>query len=135
MEAVVLEHSRSHARYAAAFVLASACFAAAADGDSALGTVPAPQSGRWGRSAALMQNFPNPFATQTTIPLLVKRAVHVTLTVYSESGREILTLLDRVVCSGRHNLKWTIRGLPQGVYVLRLRADHEEQITTFLIGL
>ncbi|HEX3075027.1 MAG TPA: T9SS type A sorting domain-containing protein, partial [Ignavibacteriales bacterium] len=42
----------------------------------------------------LLNNYPNPFNPQTTIPFEIPRAGNVTIKVYDVLGREVATLLN-----------------------------------------
>jgi len=73
--------------------------------------------------AALLQNFPNPFATQTTLAFDLERPVHLRMAVYDVLGRHIDTVQDGLFLPGRHATRWDARGLPGGVYLVRLEGD------------
>jgi hypothetical protein len=75
----------------------------------------------------LVQNSPNPFLTETTISYSTSSPAHVSLEIYSKTGRLVRTLVDDEQVSGRHQVVWD--GLnesgvevPQGVYFCRLQA-------------
>jgi hypothetical protein len=51
---------------------------------------------------ALGQNYPNPFATHTTIPFSVNSDQQVVIKVYNSNGVEIATLFNDVASAGTH---------------------------------
>jgi uncharacterized protein (DUF362 family) len=71
---------------------------------------------------ALYQNYPNPFNPSTTFNFQVPAAEHVTIRIYSITGREIVTLVDGLVSQGVHELRWTPNGIASGVYFCEMRA-------------
>ena len=47
-------------------------------------------------------NYPNPFATETTINFALPESGHVTLSVYDLLGRRVSTIADKMYAAGRH---------------------------------
>ncbi len=68
----------------------------------------------------LFQNYPNPFNPQTTIPFDLKNPGQVQVKVFDMMGREVATLVDRVMPAGSHNLVFDAKGLATGTYYYRL---------------
>ncbi len=73
----------------------------------------------------LRPNFPNPFATSTSIGYSVARPSDVRLTVYDVTGRRVSSLVDGSQVPGKYQVFW--RGLDEsgspvasGVYMFRL---------------
>ena len=78
---------------------------------------------------ALMQNYPNPFHSVTTITLELMRADAVSLEVFDLLGRKVTTLLDRRLEAGRHDVVWAGtygdgRPAAPGVYLYRVKTNH-----------
>ena len=69
----------------------------------------------------LVQNYPNPFTANTTIPFELSKPEHVSLRVYNSFGREVAVLLDERKEPGSHSPCWNASGLPGGVYFYMLR--------------
>ncbi len=80
----------------------------------------AAQSPTSAASFDLYAHAPNPFSTSTTFHFRLTTAADVTLTVYDVLGREVATVLDGNLVSGRHEVPWTPGELPGGVYLYRL---------------
>lgn len=72
-------------------------------------------------SLALTQ-YPNPFATQTTLEYDLPAPQHVRLALYSPLGQELLTLVDEWQYAGRHSVSADMSSFASGVYVARLQA-------------
>ena len=79
---------------------------------------------------ALSQNYPNPFNPGTDIRFYLPARQGgitdhgiVSLRVYDVMGREVGTLLNKVVEPGEHAVTFDGRGLASGVYFYQLRAS------------
>ena len=84
-------------------------------------------------------NYPNPFNPATEIAYALPQQVHVTLTVYDVSGREVRRLVDKAQAPGRYRVRWDgedARGqsVRSGVYFYRLSTDvwHKTQSMVLL---
>lgn len=83
-----------------------------------------------GQSAAfeLNQNCPNPFSAQTCITFELVAPQRVNLNIYDLRGAKVRTLLDgAALTEDRHEATWdgrddAGRGVPEGVYFLRIEA-------------
>lgn len=77
---------------------------------------------------ALEGNYPNPFNPATEIAYALPQQVHVILTVYDVSGREVRRLVNTSQAPGRYRVRWDgkdAQGHPvrSGVYFYRLATD------------
>ena len=88
---------------------------------------------------ALEGNYPNPFNPATEILYALPQQVHVTLTVYDVSGREVRRLINTSQAPGRYQVRWDgkdARGhsVRSGVYFYRLTTDvwHKTQSMVLL---
>lgn len=72
---------------------------------------------------ALAQNYPNPFAGSTAISYTVPAAGYGSLTVHDMLGREVAVLAEGAMQPGTRTVNFdaTGRGLPPGMYIVRLR--------------
>ena len=73
----------------------------------------------------LMQNYPNPFNPKTEIRFDISMQDHATLKIYNIKGQEVITLINRVVNPGSHNVSWNGvnangRELSSGMYFYEL---------------
>src|SRR5690606_30874928 len=73
-------------------------------------------------SFALLENYPNPFASSTAIRFSIAEQSQVHLVVFDGSGRKVVTLLDSPLEAGHYAQRWTPSGLAAGVYYFRLTA-------------
>ncbi len=73
----------------------------------------------------LFQNYPNPFNPNTTIAYSLSQFAIVKLKVYDNMGREVKTLVNKVMPPGRHEVMFETEGLASGVYHYRLYADKQ----------
>jgi len=71
---------------------------------------------------ALAQNYPNPFASRTTIGIALPESGHLTLEVFDITGRRVATLFDGALEAGTHEVSWDAQRLPSGTYVYRAQA-------------
>ncbi|MBZ0263604.1 T9SS type A sorting domain-containing protein [bacterium] len=69
---------------------------------------------------SLAQNYPNPFNPSTSIKFSLKRTGSVKLAVYDVTGREVATLVNRVVSSGNHHVNFHAEDLASGMYFYKL---------------
>ncbi|RMF60607.1 MAG: DUF4185 domain-containing protein [Calditrichaeota bacterium] len=71
----------------------------------------------------LWQNYPNPFNPTTTIKFALPRRSAVTLKVFDALGREVATLVDKVMEPGTHEVVFDVKALSSGVYFYRIQAE------------
>jgi hypothetical protein len=71
----------------------------------------------------LLQNYPNPFNPNTTIAYTLSQYAIVELKVYDNMGREVKTLVHKVMPPGRHEATFEATGLATGLYHYRLYVD------------
>jgi photosystem II stability/assembly factor-like uncharacterized protein len=65
---------------------------------------------------SLEQNYPNPFNPSTNISYTLPGEGKVRIRVYDVLGREVVTLLDGVVGSGKHSIYWNGSNSASGIY-------------------
>ncbi|NQU04843.1 MAG: T9SS type A sorting domain-containing protein [Calditrichaeota bacterium] len=73
----------------------------------------------------LLQNFPNPFNSTTTIRYSLPLTSHVSLAVYDLAGQQISTLFEGTKQPGIHSTNLTANNLPSGLYFVRLKASDQ----------
>ncbi|MGA3286832.1 MAG: T9SS type A sorting domain-containing protein [Bacteroidota bacterium] len=69
---------------------------------------------------ALWQNYPNPFNPSTTISFALPSSAFVTLKIFDNIGREIVTLISKELSKGFHSYLWNASNVSSGVYYYRL---------------
>jgi hypothetical protein len=79
------------------------------------------------RKLTLSQNYPNPFNPATTIRFALPRETSVNLSVYDIKGRQVVTLVDRVLPKSFAEVAWDgtdaqKNPVNSGVYFYRLKA-------------
>ena len=71
---------------------------------------------------ALLQNFPNPFSHQTTIPYHLPQAGQVSIKLFDMLGREVANVLDEHKTAGRHQVQFEASNLSSGTYFIKFEA-------------
>ena len=72
----------------------------------------------------IIQSYPNPFTTSTTIEYELKQPEKVTLTIYDYLGK-LIYQIDKNQIKGKQQLIWNANGLPDGIYYFRLQAANQ----------
>ncbi len=78
-----------------------------------------------GWSGSLIHDFmarphPNPASNGITIEFGLSSTGKTSLSIYNSTGRRVALLVNRVLTRGFHSVTWNTRGVPSGVYFLRL---------------
>lgn len=76
---------------------------------------------------ALGTAYPNPFAARATVGFDVPTATEVRVVVYDMLGRVVAVLVNDERAAGRYEAVLDARGLPSGVYLVRVTADGFQQ--------
>ena len=76
-----------------------------------------------GSDVMLLQNYPNPFSNETTIPFFVDEPTHVSLAVYSLQGKNVAQLVNKKMFKGIYNITFSSSRLPSGLYQVVLKTD------------
>ncbi len=71
----------------------------------------------------LNQNYPNPFADQSTIDYVLLKPAHVDIEVYDATGRPVQMLYSGQLPSGKFTAGFHATGLPSGQYLYTLRIN------------
>ena len=72
---------------------------------------------------ALLPNYPNPFAGETTLHFTSQKPAHVRLDVFDVLGRRIEGVVDQRYGGGTHQVRWDSGALARGVYLVRMDVD------------
>jgi hypothetical protein len=86
---------------------------------ASVGVPPAPRPAR----LALEPPSPNPFAQATTLRYRLDEPGRVRLVVFDLGGREVARLVDAEQPAGAHQASFAPRGLPAGIYHVRLECN------------
>ena len=73
---------------------------------------------------SLLQNFPNPAHTMTTIEFQLSKHAHVILEVYDMLGAKIAALISEELEAGNHSVKWNTSALVSGKYFYRIETEN-----------
>ena len=70
----------------------------------------------------VLENYPNPFNSSTTIRYQLPRDNHVTLKLFNLAGQALETLVDAEQPAGSYTVTLTADDLPTGVYFYQLQS-------------
>jgi len=70
---------------------------------------------------SLSQNYPNPFNPTTTLSFSISHSSFVSLKIYDVLGRDVATIINKVLPAGKYKYRWNAVGLTSGVYFYVLR--------------
>ena len=84
------------------------------EGDDSDGSLPS--------AFTLSQNYPNPFNPVTAIAFTLPQAANVKLEVYNVTGQLVDQILNGLMPTGSHTIRWEAGSRSSGVYVYRLTA-------------
>jgi len=71
-------------------------------------------------SFEVKQNYPNPFNPKTLISFYLPQSEYVSLKIYDNQGREVITLLQQTLSVGDHQFTWDANQYASGVYYYQL---------------
>ncbi|MEO5570656.1 MAG: T9SS type A sorting domain-containing protein [Bacteroidia bacterium] len=78
----------------------------------------------------LMQNYPNPFLSITTIPFVLHKGSRVTIEIYNMQGKKVLNLINENMSAGEQKVvlskKTNGSTLAAGTYMYQLTVENEK---------
>ncbi|MBI5058792.1 T9SS type A sorting domain-containing protein [candidate division KSB1 bacterium] len=74
-------------------------------------------------AARLVDTYPNPFNSMTTIRYELPGTQAVAICVYDLTGRRVAVLHEATESAGQHRMSWDARGLASGIYIVRLETS------------
>lgn len=81
----------------------------------------------------LYQNIPNPFEEQTRINFRLSEAGQTSLKIFDLAGKEIKSVVDKVLSEGKHSINVTKEGLGSGIYYYVLKSGNLVQTKKLVI--
>ncbi len=81
----------------------------------------------------LNQNYPNPFNPTTTIRFGLPEASHTKIILYNLRGHEVMTLVNRDMPAGYHNVTLNGSHLASGVYFYRIVAGNYTAVKKLML--
>ena len=72
----------------------------------------------------LYQNYPNPFNPSTIIKYQIPQSGYVTLKVYDILGKEVESLVNKMMNSGNYEVKFEGSNLTSGIYFYQLKINN-----------
>jgi hypothetical protein len=81
----------------------------------------------------LEQNYPNPFNPATSIRYGLSKESFVTIKVFNILGEEVVTLVNKIMNAGYHNLNFDAAHLTSGVYIYKIEAGNFIQAKKMLL--
>lgn len=82
----------------------------------------------------LMQNYPNPFSSTTTISYHLSALGHVLVKVYDMNGREVTTLVNKDEEAGDQSVIFDAGNLASGIYYCRMQIGSYIEIRKLLLS-
>lgn len=73
---------------------------------------------------SLLQNYPNPFNPVTNLEFGISKSEFVTLKIYDNLGKEIITLVNGNLNPGTYRYSFDAAGLTSGLYFYKLETDN-----------
>ncbi|HHE38170.1 MAG TPA: DNRLRE domain-containing protein, partial [Candidatus Cloacimonetes bacterium] len=83
--------------------------------------------------AVNIENYPNPFNTETTISYQLQKSGKVSLSIYDIKGKLMETLVKRYQTNGSYSVTCHTSGFPSGVYFYQLVVDEYSMIKKCLL--
>ncbi|MFC1650337.1 T9SS type A sorting domain-containing protein [Candidatus Latescibacterota bacterium] len=80
-----------------------------------------------------ISSYPNPFNPTTTLTYSIAQQSHVTLNVYSITGRKVATLVGSYMSAGEHSVQFDGTGLASGVYFYWFKSEGFEKTGRMLL--
>ncbi len=81
----------------------------------------------------LWQNHPNPFNPSTKIKFTLPKSENVKIEVYNIMGQKIVTLLDKLVSAGYHEVEFNGQNLFSGIYWYRIEAGNFQDVKKMIL--
>lgn len=85
-------------------------------------------------SITLLEPYPNPFNSTTTIPLELPSSARVELAIFNVLGQRVATLFPSAnLSAGAHHFTWNAQDAATGLYIVTLQGDNVMQSRKILL--
>ena len=81
----------------------------------------------------LLQNYPNPFSSITTISYQLTSDCKVGLQIYDMLGRSVATLVNEYKPSGTHQVTWNAESMTPGIYFCEMQTSEDRNVIKMII--
>jgi hypothetical protein len=81
----------------------------------------------------LYQNYPNPFNPETNLSFSLKERDYVSLQIFDQLGRQVITLVSDQMSAGLHSITWDAHNIPSGIYYYRITIGNSIQTRSMLL--
>ena len=71
----------------------------------------------------LLNNYPNPFNSSTTIIFQLTRSALVNVTIYDSAGKKVIVLMNEFKTPETYKIKFTPLNLSSGIYYFRIKTN------------
>ncbi len=76
----------------------------------------------------LKQNYPNPFNPSTKIKFTLPKFNRIRIEVLNLLGQKVVTILNKQMLAGTHQVEFDAHDLPSGVYLYRIKAGEYQEV-------
>jgi photosystem II stability/assembly factor-like uncharacterized protein len=80
-----------------------------------------------------IQNYPNPFTTNTVISYQLPVISEVELGVYDIMGRKVTTLVNEMQPDGSYEVEWNAEGIKPGIFFCELKAGQSRKVIKMVL--
>ncbi|MEO8209451.1 MAG: T9SS type A sorting domain-containing protein, partial [bacterium] len=81
----------------------------------------------------LSQNYPNPFNPSTRIDYQLAKDGNVRISVFDNSGKEVMTLVNEFKTAGYYTANLIASTLPSGVYFYKISSDNFSSVKKMIL--
>ena len=82
---------------------------------------------------SISQNYPNPFNPTTKIKFALPKKGFTKIIIYDLLGREVMTLVNKELQTGYHEINIAANNLPSGVYIYRIQSGNFTQAKKMIL--
>ena len=80
-----------------------------------------------------LTNYPNPFNSSTKIKFSLPKRSKVKIKIFNLLGQKIKTLLNKSMSAGLHEVEFTTKDLPSGIYFYRIETGEFQQVRKMVL--